>query len=348
MLQLQPEVFEALDAPDDPAQGVRTALQYAIELEHATIPTYLYALYSLVPGKNADIADLITSVVIEEMSHMALACNILNAIKGAPEIGKPGFIPQYPGPLPGGVESQLVVPLERFSPRLVQKVFMEIEEPEDPLIFKAMATVPERTIGQFYTAINAQIQRLGDSLFTGSNPALQVTGVFQDLGLIAVHNAKDAGAAITTIVEQGEGTPISPLDPEHDPAHYYRFSEIFHGKRLIPNPDAPPNAPPQQQYIYGGDPIPFDKAGVFPVIANPKLSSYKAGTKAHYACNAFNYTYTSLLKSLHSTFNGDPGGLATAIGLMESLKLQALDLVQIPVGPGTNAGPSFEYQPVSA
>lgn len=341
MLQLEARLFEALDTPD----GVPTALQHAVELEHATIPTYLYALYSLEPGKNAEIVELIGSVVIEEMSHMALACNILNAIGGSPVIDAPEFIPRYPGPLPGGVASQLVVPLERFSRKLVHDVFMEIEEPEDPLQFPvAEAAVPGRTIGEFYTAIR---DRLEESMFTG-NPDLQVTGVFSDLGLIAVGDVETASTAIDTIVEQGEGTTQSPLDPEHDPAHYYRFAEIYHGKRLIPNPDAPPDAPPDQRFVYGGDPIPFDPAGVLPVPANPKLTDYAQGSRAHYACNAFNYTYTSLLKTLHATFNGHPDGLNPAIGLMESMALQALDLVRMPIGPARNAGPSFEYQPVSA
>jgi hypothetical protein len=343
MLQLQPQLFEALDTVD----GVRTALQHAVALEHATIPTYLYALYSLAPGRNEAIGDLIASVVIEEMSHMALACNILNAIGGSPVIDDPAFVPRYPGPLPGGVESQLVVPLERFSRRLVHDVFMEIEEPEDPLRFPVAEAAAEQTIGRFYTAIKDRIEALGDPIFTG-DPALQVTGVFADIGLIAVHDVASASAAIETIVEQGEGTTQSPLDPENDPAHYYRFAEIFHGKRLIENREAPPGAPPDQRFVYGGAPIPFDADSVLPVPANPRLGDYPVGSQAHYTCNAFNYTYTSVLKSLHSTFNGDPGSMPAAIGLMESLKLQALDLMTLPLGPGRNAGPSFEYQPVSA
>src|SRR2546421_835393 len=58
----------------------------AVELEHATIPTYLYALYSLQPGGNLKIQSLVRSVVWEEMLHMSLACNVLNAIGGSPVI----------------------------------------------------------------------------------------------------------------------------------------------------------------------------------------------------------------------------------------------------------------------
>lgn len=344
MLQLKPQLFEGLDT----VEGLHGALQQAVMLEHATIPAYLYAQYSLEPGKNSEIQQLITSVVIEEMSHMALACNILNAIGGAPVIDDPAFIPRYPGPLPGGVESQLVVPLQRFSLDLVNGVFMEIEEPEDPLDFEVLAVArPQQTIGQFYTAINAQIAALGESIFTG-DPARQVSSVFSSLDLIAISDVASASEAVETIIEQGEGTSQSPLDPEKELAHYYRFAEIYHGKRLIPNPDAPPDAPPEDRYVYAGPPIPFDPGGVLPMVANPKLTDYPEGSQAHYACNAFNYAYTSLLKTLHTTFNGDPDSLTPAIGLMESLKEQAMDLATIELGDGANAGPSFEYQPVSA
>jgi len=122
---------------------------------------------------------------------------------------------------------------------------------------------------------------------------------------------------------------------------------LLQGKTLIPNPHAPPHAPDNQMYTYGPPPIPFDAPGVLAVVENPKAANYPAGSKARYACNTFNYTYTSLLKTLHITFNGSPGQLGDAIGLMESLKLQALELVNIDLDNGLKAGPSFEYQPIN-
>ena len=44
--------------------AVKDALQQAIELEHSTIPLYLYALYSLDMKLNGDIAGIIQSVAI--------------------------------------------------------------------------------------------------------------------------------------------------------------------------------------------------------------------------------------------------------------------------------------------
>src|SRR2546423_15046644 len=112
----------------DPTDGRRAALQPAFGLDPATTPPYLYALYSLMPGTNREIQYLLKSVVLEEMSHMALACNVLNAIGGSPQIGGPGFVPVFPGPLPGGVEDELTVSLERSSLQLVHDGFMAIEE----------------------------------------------------------------------------------------------------------------------------------------------------------------------------------------------------------------------------
>ena len=275
---------------------------------------------------------------------MSLACNILNAVGGAPKIDDPKFIPTYPGPLPGSVESELIVPLARFSLDLVSSVFMVIEEPEDPLHFPVrsldLAAAPPLTIGSFYRAIEAQIKAQGQAIFTG-DPKRQVTHGFPAAELFAVTDVDSAVKAIELIVEQGEGTKQSPLDPQHELAHYYRFAEIYHARTLERDPAAPDG------FSYSGPAIPFDPVGVWPTILNPKTTTYPAGSKARNACQNFNYGYTSLLKSLHATFNGQPGQLAAAIGLMESLKEQAMNMMEIELGDGTNAGPSFEYQPVN-
>jgi hypothetical protein len=331
---------------NDSLSGLLKALKNAIRLEHATLPPYLYALYSIKPDANLDIAELIRSVVLEEMLHMALDCNILNAIGGAPPIDDPAIIPTYPGPLPGSVESSLIVPLASFSKQLVHDVFMTIEEPEDPLRFPVLKTAlmaGQTTIGQFYAALKDQIRKLSQTgnIFTG-DPAKQLTTGFGPLRTIHVHDADSATAAIDLIVEQGEGTKTSPLDPGHELAHYYRYAEIYYGKKLIPNPAAKPGEP---DYAYGGDPIAFNPCGVWPVVTNPSASLYPPGSHLASLNNTFNYTYTALLKSLHLVFNGQPDRLGPAIGLMESLKEQALVMMSTEVVPGQTAGPTFTYQP---
>ena len=279
MIQIKAELLNDLN---DTLPGLKCAMQKAIELEHATMPPYLYAMYSIKADANREIVGLIRSVVFEEMLHMALDCNILNAIGGEPVIDKPDFIPKYPGPLPGSVEESLIVPLAPFSKQLVNDVFMVIEEPEDPLHFPVKAAfaaeAPPITIGQFYAKIKDQIRKLSQegNIFTGDSKKQLTTG-FSPLQKIHVHDADSAIAAIDLIVDQGEGTKTSPLDPEHELAHYYRYAEIYYGKTLIPNPSPKPGEP---DWAYAGHPIAFDPCGVWPVVTNPASSMYPPGSRS--------------------------------------------------------------------
>ena len=56
------------------------------------MPPYLYAMYSLKTG-NATSKRALRSIVVQEMLHMLLACNMLTAIGSAPVIDDPGFVP---------------------------------------------------------------------------------------------------------------------------------------------------------------------------------------------------------------------------------------------------------------
>ena len=50
--------------------SLREHLQWAIELEHFTLPPYLCALYSLDALRNPEASDVVASVLVEEMLHM--------------------------------------------------------------------------------------------------------------------------------------------------------------------------------------------------------------------------------------------------------------------------------------
>jgi hypothetical protein len=329
MVRLQPQLAAGLDTP----AGLQTALQTAVVLEHAALVPYLYSLYSLSPDANPDVFFRVKPIVMQQMGHMALACNVLNAIGGSPAIDDPALVPTYPGPLPGGVESQLVVPLQAFSLDLVGQVFMEIEEPKNPFALEDHDR-DGSTIADLYVAIGQRIMTLGESIFTG-DPKRQVSGV---LNVIEVTDRTSARIALETIVEQGQGRADSPTTTGGELAHYYRFAEIFHGRELVQNPDGSPS------WAYDGPPISFDPAGVLPVVSNPKASDYPVGSESRTKCDAFNATYTVLLHDLHAAFNGTPERLNDAIIGMFKLNEQAADLMTIQLGDGTNAGPSFEYQ----
>src|SRR6478672_6484479 len=96
-------------------ESLRSHLQWAIELEHSTIPPYLTAFYSLHEGHNREAAAVILSVAIEEMLHMTLAANVLNAIGGQPLLDGTDFIPQYPTYMTHS-NNAFLVHLAPFSP----------------------------------------------------------------------------------------------------------------------------------------------------------------------------------------------------------------------------------------
>jgi hypothetical protein len=154
--------------------------------------------------------------------------------------------------------------------------------------------------------------------------------------LYAIASFDEAKAAIEEIKDQGEGTSQNdPDDSDHELAHYYKFAEIVAGHRL---------ERVGKTFSYSGSKIPFDPEGVWPMIDDPNLALYPAGSRASILAKQFAQSYQSLLEALHRTFNGDPGYLDQAIGLMYSLDLQARQLMQTPSGvrEGATAGPSFQ------
>jgi hypothetical protein len=370
-----PPVFRIDDVDD-----LRQILQLAVQLEHATIPPYLCALFSIMPGTNAEVAELIRSVVLEEMLHMALACNLLNAVGGHPQIAAPGFVPRYPGHLPAGVRPDLRVTLKKCSKEHIRNVFMSIEQPADPVVPEGLEVpspedtaaieVDEKgnvspeaakvadllaqhylhaehqrlTIGWFYKQIGHALVRLSEAgdIFTG-DPALQLTHAVYDhppgtlYSITGTPKAKlrKAILALNEIERQGEGTShTNPTDASGELAHYYRFEEIVEGRRLVEK---------DGRWSFDGDEIPFDPTGVAPMTDSPETGSLPEGSKVRRQSELCDKVYGDLLRALHSVFNGQPKLLGQSVGLMFSLEVQARQLLETPIAPGspTTAGPSF-------
>jgi len=317
-------------------------VQNAIELEHATIPPYLTALFSFKPGTEKQTRSIIHSIVIEEMLHMTIAANILNSIGGAPEINKIDFVPRYPTVLPMGIGSGLIVHLQKYSKELVRDVFMEIEEPEDPLVLKSSASMaqPEfETIGAFYQALQEKLDKLAPDKLPG-DPARQVTtDFFSPELLFPILTKADAIKAINIIVEQGEGTTTSPADFDGEIAHYYRFQELVKGFELVKDPTAP------YGYSFTGHAIPFDPANVCPLFPDTKAAMLPEGSEERRQADAFNTSYKTLLDGLHRTFNGQPDALPNSIGVMFDLRLaaQKMGATPFPGKPGYTIGPTYEF-----
>ena len=336
----------AIDSPE----ALRQHLQWALELEHSTIPPYLCALYSIREDANAAAAELVRSVFMEEMLHMTLVANVLNAVGGAPAVDTPRMLPTYPAFLPHSNRG-FEVSLEKFSPRAVE-TFIRIERPDQH------HGLPEddefETIGQFYEAIEFGLRRLcaeagAAALFCG-DPARQVTDELYYGGsgrIITVTGLESALAALGEVVEQGEGLQHqevwdgdrSMFHPEREEvAHYFRFAEIAAGRRFCRG-DTPQTGPT-------GESLTVDWNAVHPMRANPRSADYPDGTQARALLDEFNRSYSSLLHLLERCYNGSPRLLAVATGLMYGLREQAIQLMALPSGDGTTTvGPSFEYVP---
>ena len=325
MIAIAKAAVDTVRAADSP-QDLHDSLAAAMRLEHSTVPVYLSAYFSLRPGTNVDVAHTLRSIVIEEMMHFTIVANILNAVGGTPAIDDPATVPTFPGPLPMGVEAGLTVSATPMS--LAQcKVFMQIEEPQDPIGLPPDAADPT-TIGDFYHAVATKITDLGDAAFGYPSAPQVVSPWFPSDRLFAVTDAASAVRAITVIVEQGEGISTRPfIEPEQaELAHYYRFGEIVNGKRFVADPTAP------EGFSYSGDPVALDASttGVYPMIADATLDQYRGNATSLRLAIRFCATYRHLLTRLQETFTGAPDTLAAAFGLMYEMRIAALAMVATP------------------
>ena len=326
-------------------QDARTALQTAIGVEFGTLPPYLYALFSIRPNTNQAAADLIHSVVMQEMIHFTLDCNILNALGGDPVV----TAPTYPGPLPGDIGPHgqaLTLHLHPFS-RVAMEQAMAIEEPavvpDFPIVREAFAVEAERavTIGEFYAELDAFLATLPASDWTPNRHQIDDDQFFAGQ-LFPVNGYADAHTAITQIVSEGEGALDEPLDFQHQIAHYYRFGEVFHDKVLTKTSQDP-------GYQWGPQPLGVDWAAAYPAIPDPELHDFsKDSPEARAAQQQCNEAYTRLIDSLQQAVTGTAGALGVAVRAMCDLAMAAAHAVTVPLADGKVAGPAFLYLEASA
>jgi hypothetical protein len=322
-------------------------LRTAMSIELTTMPAYLYACWSIRPveedGSLAanEAASLIMSVVDEEMLHMGLAGNILNALGGTPAITSDPFLPVYPDiltrrkiqlkPVEFAVtEPPMVVELAPLSQGAIQ-VFMRIELPDDTVVTEPAEDW--QTIGEFYQILALQLQQDDTLTYT---PQRQLLGVSNPGGgaLIEIDSREAADQAMQLIVEQGEGASADVItDPDHELAHYYKFREILFQL--------------QQSVI---DPA----RDVFPVVPNPSEHAAKYTPAQQQANLAFNTIYSQLLDALQEMFSSDQPSafkptahFGPPVSYMERLRQAAAVLRSQGYVPGTEllAGPTFEYVP---
>lgn len=352
------------DHPIPTIESLREHLYLAMQLEHATIPPYLTALYSIKPGSNPDALQLLRVVVVEEMLHLVLAANILNAVGGTPRLTTPGFVPHYPAPLPDG-ESDFEVGLESFS-RDALGTFLKIERPTTmaPNSSKRLIRKPERrgrrflaahpaggdlhyySIGEFYRAIEQALVQLeqasGRTIFTGDK-ARQVTSEYYYSGggnLFPVTDLDSARRAINAIISQGEGEDRGIFGPDGELAHFYRFKQLHYGRYYQPSDDTHG----KQEPVPTGPTFTVRWDAVYLIKQNAKLADYQPGSEVHAAAEAFNQAYAEFLGLLEQAFNGTPDLLIAAVPKMFELRNRVNQLIRNPLRDGSpfNAAPTFE------
>lgn len=332
--------------PMDTATDVRQALQKAIELEFSTLPPYLYAALTIRDDTNQAARRRIGSIVNDEMVHMALACNVLNAIGGAPVLANASVVPTYPGPLPYDIgadgDEPFRVSLLPFSGEAMAQA-IHIEEPEDPLVFtvaRAPALGPTyQTIGEFYEAIDRALARLpADSWSTPPRHQLTDHPFFAG-ELFPVTGCDTASEAIARIVSEGEGTTKSPLDFEGELAHYYRFEEIRRDQVLQKDPGVP-------EGFSWGEPLGVDWSAVAPAIADPAEHDFSGDAPAQAAQDACDRAFTALLRDLERAVNGEQDRLGNAVRAMFDLRAAARTALATRLAGSDNvAGPAFRFRP---
>lgn len=319
-------------------------LQTAIGVEFGTLPPYLYSMFTILPGQNLEAAARIKSVVLQEMIHMCLACNILNALGGDPLLEAP----KYPGPLPGDIGppggKPLTIQLFPFSEEAMAQA-MAIERPADPLDIPVLETtakaVPTMTIGQFYDALDAFLKTLPPEVWKQGRHQITDSQFFAGQ-LFAINNYDDAHRAIHDIVSEGEGAEDNPLDFQNEVAHYYRFGEVFHD-RVLTKADNP------EGYTFGPAKLGIDWSAVYPAITDPGTHDFSydppAARAAQDACTA---AYSQMVDALQRAMTGDAGQLGHAVRYMFDLRRTAQVALTTPLADGRVAGPAFLYSKTGA
>lgn len=239
-------------------EAMLVELQRAIELELSTIPPYLTAMYSI-QDKTSDAYQAIRDVVLEEMLHVNLVANMINALGGAPKLTG-SACPRYPGYLPVLADHGPFVQLLAATPEQVRDTFMVIENPA-PVDAPAEDELVD-SIGQFYKAIEIGFRDYARrSWFVKGS--FQATSYYFGSGaghVVEVTGEASALRALDEIVKQGEGAsnlhdPLVPYEPfgtyenygmrsdgtygpilgsSRELSHYYRFKDLADGTTPLP------------------------------------------------------------------------------------------------------------------
>ena len=323
--------------PERRLELLKQTLQQAVELEFATIPLYLTALWSIKDNLHP-VAKSIRNVVQEEMLHLSLVSNMLASIGGKPKLYDPsdkGL--RFPTGLPGGVHPELTLRLSGLTDDALED-FLEVELPLEEISIEgyhskyshAHGENSSATIGAMYDAIKAEFESLRPVM----SPDNQISG---PLAWFVVDTIEKVDSAIHWIKEQGEGA-VQPSTDKTNPkslSHFYRFWEVRERKRI--EYDAATD-----KFVFG-PPLEFPEVWPMAVVPEGGYRQQDVSEDVWALLAGFDRTYSQLVKLLESAWGG--GGQAAmwkAIEVMFDLEKTAIPLMQIPRPDGAgNYGPAF-------
>lgn len=356
--------------PLDSLEELYNYLYTALQLEHATIPPYLTALYSIHPGTNSDAFHILRVVAVEEMLHATLVANIMNAVGMKPDLTQAGFIPEYPTYLPSG-ETDFEVSRERFCRESVE-TFLKIERPAPLPADRQMSFAPGDEPGGYVIPRKSR----GKSLFAyspaGGNVSFDISGDgdtglhFYSIG--EFYKALDKGLTDLEdkMKQEGKTLFIGDYQKQVKPEYYYSgggeiievtdlasaqaairlISEQGEGEGggIYDNEGELAHYYRFQQLQLGryyqvgdslgnptGPDVNVDWDSVYNIKTDARLVDYPSDSAVYAAALNFNTYYNQFLGHITQAFNGQPQMLIEAVGDMFKIKEKAVQLMRNPI-----------------
>jgi hypothetical protein len=375
-----------MNTPHTPIQTVEQLKEYlyvAMQLEHATIPPYLTAAYTAKIEANKDSIDAITAVAKEEMLHLTLTANLLNAIGGEPNLLRDGFVPKYPCHLPDG-ETDFEVSIVKFSDCAID-TFLKIERPSPPER-PASEITKVRVQGDIKYIEKRDLRAATRGKGRGMLPHVTVENTlgqtlelhFWSIG--EFYNAVRAGLKYLTAKLRQENLFVGKEDNQINPKYYFsaggdltRITTLDTALEAIElisvqgegYTDETHGMSGELAHFYrfeqiakgryyqerdrphepsGGD-FRRDYTAVYPIKKDAKVADYGAYPNIERQARHFNGRYRRFLQQLTLAFNGKPDLFATSYNDMFEIKREMEYLIRNPLSnTGENAAPTFEMK----
>jgi Ferritin-like len=342
-------------------------LSEASTLEHMIMCEYLFAAFSLRTGESDGLSaeelelvrkweGVVTTVAVQEMTHLALVNNMLVSVGSGPYFQHANF-PQpsrYFAPnvklalIPFGEQAlRHFLYLERPEGMSIQGVpGFEVLGDLEPAELKSGITPREQyftTVGNLYRGIEVGFKELSekygeDGLFIGGEHTQATEELFGLPGLIRVTDLETATKAVDGIVEMGEGAR-----GDWQNSHFGMFLGVFKEfmELRTKRPEFRPTKPVVAAFTrppLGMDEVPMITDGFTSKVAGLFNACYSMaiGTLSRFYIHGSDHQ-----RELEGLSNAAVGMMANAIKPLGNL------LTTLPVGsrlPGVCAGPSFELQ----